>query len=262
MPDLKIALFGGIYNNYLALQALQEDVRRRGIREVYFLGDTGGFGPFPDRSVELLRASSIHAMGGNYDVSIGAAGEDCGCGYTDPRDNHFAQLSYTYTLANTSAENRAFLAGLPTQRRLEFGGKRLLLVHGSPRRLNEFLWESTTPTAFLARMCEDYQADLICCTHTGIHWQRRLQDGRGVVNVGAIGRPANDGNLHVWYAVLSAENGTIQVEFVPLPYDHERLAREMEEEQLPAEFVETVRTGWWTTCLEIMPPKERSRGRW
>ena len=35
---------------------------------------------------------------------------DCQCGYTDPRDNHFAQLSYDYTLAHTSAENRAWPA--------------------------------------------------------------------------------------------------------------------------------------------------------
>ena len=26
-------------------------------------------------------------------------------------------------------------------------------------------------------------------------------------------------------------------------------------------FIETLRTGWWTTCLEVVPPRERSRGR-
>jgi len=31
---------------------------------------------------------------------------------------------------------------------------------------------------------------------------------------------------------------------------------------LPEPFVETVETGWWTTCLEIVPPPERSRGRY
>jgi len=44
-------------------------------------------------------------------------------------------------------------------------------------------------------------------------------------------------------------------------YDFEGLAREMEEEALPPEFVETIRTGWWTTCLEILPAKERARGK-
>jgi hypothetical protein len=35
----------------------------------------------------------------------------------------------------------------------------------------------------------------------------------------------------------------------------------MQEEGLPEEFTETIQTGWWTTCLEILPGKERRRGR-
>ena len=49
--------------------------------------------------------------------------------------------------------------------------------------------------------------------------------------------------------------------FHPLEYDHEQLAAEMKQEGLPEEFTATVLTGWWTTCLEIMPAKERQRGR-
>ena len=51
-----------------------------------------------------------------------------------------------------------------------------------------------------------------------------------------------------------------EVELVELPYEHEQLAAEMREEGLPEEFVETILTGWWTTCLEIMPAKELARG--
>jgi len=88
-----------------------------------------------------------------------------------------------------------------------------------------------------------------------------VEPGRGVVNVGALGRPANDGRPNVWFAILDASAGEPAVEFVPVPYDHERLAREMREEKLPEEFVETILTGYWTTCLEILPAKERAQGR-
>jgi len=54
--------------------------------------------------------------------------------------------------------------------------------------------------------------------------------------------------------------GRLRVEFVPVHYDHERLAAEMRAEKLPEEFVQTVLTGWWTTCLEILPARERRRG--
>ena len=30
---------------------------------------------------------------------------------------------------------------------------------------------------------------------------------------------------------------------------------------LPEAFVETIETGWWTTCLEVVPAPERARGR-
>ena len=49
---------------------------------------------------------------------------------------------------------------------------------------------------------------------------------------------------------------------MPVAYDHERLAREMEAEKLPAEFVETIRTGYWTSCLEVLPAKERAMGKY
>jgi hypothetical protein len=35
----------------------------------------------------------------------------------------------------------------------------------------------------------------------------------------------------------------------------------MRAERLPKEFVATVQSGWWTTCLEILPAKERRAGR-
>jgi hypothetical protein len=97
-------------------------------------------------------------------------------------------------------------------------------------------------------------------THTGIPWKRRLPDGRFVINVGAIGRPANDGQTHVWYAVLDLSGEAPDAAFIPLRYDHERLADEMRAERIVEPFVKTVETGWWTTCLEILPARERARG--
>ncbi len=258
---MKLAAFGGVYSNHLALEAVLDDIARSGADLAWCLGDLGGFGPSPDRAAERLRASGIPMLRGNYDDSIGHARADCACGYTDPRDNFFAQRSYDYTLARTGIEHGAWMRGLPDHARLEVGGRRVLLCHGSPRRVNEFLWESTCSDAFLEWLCEAHRADLILCTHSGIHWHRALPSGRHVVNVGAIGRPANDGRTEVWYAALELD-GNVKVDFRPVAYDHEALAREMEAEGLPPEFIETIRTGWWTTCLENLPAKERRRGRY
>jgi predicted phosphodiesterase len=258
----RVAVFGGIYNNSLALESALSDVRRRGADAVYCLGDLGAFGPHPDRVFPLLRDNGVLCIQGNYDDSVGRGLADCQCGYTDPRDNHFAALSYRYTFEHTSPADRAWLAALPPQRRIDLGGYRVLMCHGSPRKVNEFLWESTTPTHFLEGLADEYAADVILATHTGIKWHRRLSGDRHFVNAGVLGRPENDGRTNVWYTLLEARADGLRVEFVPVEYDHEQLARGMRAERLPEEFVETVLTGWWTTCLEVLPAKERRRGRY
>lgn len=264
---MRLAFFGGIYNNYLALEAAIHDAQQQGAEAMYCLGDLGAFGPYPNRVFPLLQEAGVVCIQGNYDDSIGHELNDCQCGYTDPRDNYFAQISYEYTLQNTSPEYRAWMRTFPKELRLEVDGLRLLLCHGSPRKTNEFLWESTTSTAFLNRLADDFQADLILGTHTGIHWERHLNKGRRFVNVGVLGRPENDGQTHVWYTILKTggdalANQGVEIEFRPIGYDYKRLAREMRAEKLPEEFIETILTGWWSTCLEVLPAKERRRGKY
>ena len=257
-PYSRIAVFGGIYNNHFGLAALLEDATRRGAEALYCLGDLGGFGPNPEKVRPLLAQGGVLAIQGNYEESLASGREDCNCGYTDPRDNHFAEISYRYTERNCSPELKAWMGTLPRRRRVRVGDRELLLIHGSPRRINEFLFQSTSPVPFLEVLLDQNGCDGILCTHTGLQWHRHLPSGRDVVNVGVIGRPANDGNTHVWYSMLD-ETG---VELVPLVYDYESLAAEMRRESLPEEFVETVTTGWWTTCLEILPARERAVSRY
>jgi predicted phosphodiesterase len=276
----RLAAFGGVYSNHLALEAAIADAESRGADAMICLGDLGAFGPHPDKVFPVLEAHGIPVVKGNYDDSIARGLDDCQCGYTDPRDNYFAQLSYRYTFDRTSPQNRAWMGELPDALRFRLGDLEVLACHGSPRRTNEFLWESTTPTHFLDKLTRDSGSDVILGTHTGIHWAREWDacaptkgypigasgapgaSRRAFVNVGALGRPANDGRQEVWYALLEAEGCELSVQFVPVAYDHEALASEMRSEELPEEFVETILTGWWTTCLEILPGKERAAGRW
>jgi hypothetical protein len=262
-PFVRLAVCGGVYSNHRALAALLEDAARRRVEAVYCLGDLGGFGPHPERVWPLLEQGAVRAIQGNYEAALAADAPDCNCGYTDPRDNHFAALSYAYTARHCSPAFKRWMGLLPARRRVRVGASELLLVHGSPRRINEFLFESTSPDAFLERLLDRERSAGLLCTHTGLHWHRRLPSARHVVNVGALGRPANDGRTEVSYTILDAGGRDgLTVEHVPLRYDHASLAREMRAEDLPAPFVETILSGWWTTCLEILPAKERGRSRY
>jgi diadenosine tetraphosphatase ApaH/serine/threonine PP2A family protein phosphatase len=272
-PFQRVAVFGGVYSNRLALAAVLADAARRGAEAVYCLGDLGGFGPEPEKVWPLLLAGGVRSIQGNYEQSLAAGREDCNCGYADPRDNHFAAISYAYTAHHCSPAFKRWMGSLPARRRVLVGGRELLLVHGSPRRVNEFLFHSTSPDAFLEVLLDQHRCDALLCTHTGLHWHRRLPSGRDAVNVGVIGRPPNDGRPEVRYALLEARSahsgeavasdagGGIGVELVPVSYDHQAMAAEVRRATLPEEFAETLLSGWWTTCLEVLPARERAASR-
>jgi hypothetical protein len=99
---MRLAFIGGIYSNYWALKATLDDISRRGADATYFLGDLGAFGPHPNRVPELLIERNIPGIQGNYEESLSTRANDCHCGYTDPRDNHYAQISYDYTFFATT----------------------------------------------------------------------------------------------------------------------------------------------------------------
>ena len=258
----RIAVFGGVYANPRALDAVLADARARGCEELFCLGDLGGFGADCDGVWPRLLQSGVRCIAGNYDVAIGRGDEDCGCGYADERDNHFAQVMYDYTRAHTSDDFAGWMRELPGELRVELGGCDVQMVHGSPLAINDFLWESLGDDELALRLaaCNGGAPGVLLCTHTGIPWQREV-DGTLVVNVGAVGRPANDGRRAVWYAVLDLADGRARAALVPVTYDWRAHAAEMRAAGLPEPFAETIETGWWTTCLEIVPPLERSRGR-
>jgi predicted phosphodiesterase len=255
----RIAVCGGVYSNPYALRAFAADARARGAQRLWCLGDLGGYGAEPEEIWGLLREFGIECIAGNYEVAIGRGDPDCGCGYRDPIDNQYAQLMYDYTRAHTSQAYASWMRTLPTERRERIDGVDVHLVHGSPLQLNDFWWESLTDAEHEDRIRAS-GASVICCTHSGIGWIRRI-GGTLVVNAGVLGRPANDGRREVWYAILDINDTSADAALVPLAYDWQAHAASMRRAGLPEAFTETIETGWWTTCLEIVPPRERSRGR-
>lgn len=257
---MSIAVCGGPYGNPYALQAFVDDARARGAERLFCLGDLGGFGADVDALWPILTDNGIECIAGNYDVAIARGDTGCGCGYRDPKDNEYAQIVYDHTLATTGRDFAAWMGTLPTERRETIDGADVHMVHGSTLALNDFWWESLPEDQHRLR-AEASGADVVLCTHSGLPWQRRIGDTLAV-NVGVLGKPANDGRHEVRYAILDLDGGYATAELIPLAYDWQAQARSMRTAGLPDVFVETIETGWWTTCLEVLPPRERSRGRY
>jgi pyruvate-formate lyase-activating enzyme/diadenosine tetraphosphatase ApaH/serine/threonine PP2A family protein phosphatase len=257
---MRIGVCGGPYANPYALRAFLDDARARSCQRLFCLGDLGGFGAEMDPLWPLLTEGGVECIAGNYDVALSRGDPDCGCGYRDPRDNAYAQLIYDHTRAHTSKAFTAWMGRLPTERRLRLGGCDVHLVHGSPLALNDFWWESLPEHDHHARVAAS-GADVVLCTHSGLHWQRRIGESLAV-NVGVLGKPANDGHHTVRYAILDLADGRAHAELITLDYDWRAQAASMRRAGLPEPFVETIETGWWTTCLEVLPPTERAKGKY
>jgi predicted phosphodiesterase/pyruvate-formate lyase-activating enzyme len=256
----RIAAFGGVYSNPRALEATLADARARGCDRLICLGDLGGFGAEPNAVWRPLLDADVECIAGNYDLAIASGADDCGCGYSDPRDNHYAQVMYDFTRTRTSSAFAEWMGALPGEWREDIEGVDVHAVHGSPLSVNDFFWESLPEAEARTRVAAS-GADVLVCAHTGIPWTREV-DGTLVVNCGTIGRSANDGSPGGWYAVVHCRAGSVRVELVPISYDASAHADEIRSAGLPEAFAVTAETGWWTTCLEIVPPPERSNGKY
>ena len=252
-------MFGGVYANPYALRALLDDARERGCDELYCLGDLGGFGAECDAVWPLLLEHGVTTIAGNYDVAIGRGDDDCGCGYADPRDNAFAQVMYDHTRAHTSAPFAAWMAALPGELRGEIGGVDVHMVHGSPLAINDFLWESLPDDELALRARASGGGAAAVHAHRDPlaavgrrHADRQRRRGRAARQRRPPRRRLRRDR--------SRRRHVERVELVALAYDWRAQAASMRAAALPEPFVETIETGWWTTCLEIVPPRERARG--
>lgn len=238
---MKMAIISDIHGNLCALQAVLKDIKNRGISEVYCAGDLVGYGPRPNEVIELIKSNNIPTVMGNYDDAVGNMRLICGCAYKDEKDLRLGESSIAWTKERTSEDNRNWLRLLPAEIRLSGGGMRLLLVHGSPGALNEYLYENT-PEDYLNRLLTEKDADILICGHTHRPYIKRILKGY-VVNAGSAGKPKH-GNPNATYVLLEAAgNGTLEGEIIQVQYNYEETARDIEESGLPAEFAELIRKG-------------------
>ncbi|MBZ0300528.1 MAG: metallophosphatase family protein, partial [Anaerolineae bacterium] len=222
------------------LEAVLADMDQREMNPRYCLGDLVGYGTFPNEIVALIRARDIPTLMGNYDQGVGHDSADCGCAYRTPEAQALGERSIAWTNAHTDAAHKAYLRQLPLHIPLAVGGLRVLLVHGSPRRVNEYLYEDRPASSF-ERLLDQAEADVLICGHTHLPYHKILPSGRHVINAGSVGKP-KDGDPRAGYILLSVTDKTPQVEFVRVPYDVERAAQAIEATDMPDEFAAMLRT--------------------
>jgi predicted phosphodiesterase len=233
--DEPFAVFSDVHGNLPGLEAILADIERRGIARTLSLGDLVGYGPSPNEVAVLVRDSAIPSLMGNYDQGIGFETGDCGCVYKTDEQRAEGAASLAWTQGAVSDEVKAYLRTLEDHFVLKTPAGKILAVHGSPRRINEYLFEDR-PVSAMARMAREYPYPAILFGHTHLPYARRVGETT-FVNVGSGGRP-KDGDWRVCYAVGDPAKlgGEGFVEFVRVPFDYERLLADLAKTSLITSF--------------------------
>jgi diadenosine tetraphosphatase ApaH/serine/threonine PP2A family protein phosphatase len=196
---------------------------------------------WPNEVAATLRDQAIPTIMGNYDLGVGNDSDDRGCAYTSPEAEALGKRSIAWSNAHTSAESKTYLRSLLPQIPLRIGDLRVLLVHGSPRKINEYLY-ADRPNSSLERLLDLAEAEVLICGHTHIPYHRVLPSGRHVVNAGSVGKP-KDRDPRACYILLDAQGTDLQVDFIRVPYDVERAAQAIEASDMPHEYAAMLRVG-------------------
>jgi putative phosphoesterase len=231
----RVAVITDLHGNLPALEAALARIEEIGVDATYCGGDLVGYGPWPNEVCRLVSERGIPTIYGNYDYAIGRDDEDCGCAYRDRHDRELGERSIAWTREHTDSRSKEFMRALPFDWRFELAGKRVRLVHGSPRKVNEYLFEDK-PARTFERIAAGADCDLLVFGHTHEPWLNAY-GGVTFVNCGSVGKP-KDGDPRGAFAVLEEAGGEVAARIERFAYDVDYVAREVAASGLPAEYGE------------------------
>ncbi|WP_460880797.1 metallophosphoesterase family protein [Pontibacter rugosus] len=226
---------------------------------MYCLGDLVGYNIWANEVIDEIRKRNIPTIAGNYDFGIGRTSNECGCAYKTDEEKANGSVSISFTNDIIKPGQRQYLRMLPAHIKVEYqlnnDKLNLLLVHGSPRKINEYLFEDREEKSLL-RIMKDADADILCFGHTHKPYHRVLTSGedgeshfRHAINIGSVGKP-KDGDNRGGYVLLTINDNSsvlhkdsIGVEFIRFRYDYEKAAKAIEESILPNAYAENLRKG-------------------
>ncbi|MGQ9582901.1 MAG: metallophosphoesterase family protein [Thermoplasmatota archaeon] len=222
-----LAVLSDIHSNLPALRAVLAELERFKPELILHAGDLVGYYTFPNEVLELARERGFVSIRGNHDRAVLSG--DVSWFSEDAAE---AALWNRSRLAPASS---SFLRALPDRLRLTIGGRRLLMVHGSPRDDDEYVLPTPPERWPFSRL----DAELLIMGHTHIPWTARC-GGLTVLNPGAVGQP-RDGDPRASFAVV--DSGDLSVRIVRTGYDVRRTASAAREHGLPGRLSQRLYRG-------------------
>lgn len=236
---MKFAVIGDVHSNFPALESVLADIAQKNVDFILCTGDLVGYAPFPNEVIDLIRKTHVLTVQGNYDEAIGHRRLICGCDYKDEKQLEMASLSVRFTNETIRTDNREYLKSLPQELTLKVGELSIRVVHGSPRKNNEYLFEGSLE---VDEVTKELSEDILICGHTHIPYYKVI-NGKHVINTGSVGKPKH-GNSNATYVMVEIIEAEINLTIHEISYDVERTAMAIEDNEiLPNDFAEMLRKG-------------------
>jgi putative phosphoesterase len=238
---MRIAVISDIHANLPALEAVLADIARQQADKIYCLGDLVNFAPWPNEVIELIRENNIPTLCGNHDLAIGLNQTDFAFSFNSPEEREAGLKAIAYTNAVLKDSNRLYLKSLPKFIRFELKLMKvktdILLTHGSPRSVGEYVFEDF-PEETLVRIMDEYVADILVMGHTHCPYHRQLFDKEAgkykqAINAGSVGKP-KDGDTRAAYLIINtAESSGLNVAIKRVEYNIQQVQQAIRNSRIP-----------------------------
>ncbi len=255
----KVLLFGGIYSNLQALEALIAVAKAEGIpaENCICTGDIIGYCAQPEETIQTFKNWKARSIVGNVELQLRDGEDDCGCDFkAGSRCDGFSQQWYPYAQSQLSQDSLHYFKTIPDHIQFTLGAQKFTVVHGSYFNVSEFIFNST-PWSTKAPNFEATDSDVIIAGHCGLPFYQDHKNQHWL-NPGVIGMPANDGNTEVWYAILDDSTESFNFDFRRLTYNFTLTNKLMRNGLLPESYAKTIVSGIWDN-MEILPDTEKQQ---
>ncbi len=187
--EKKIAFISDVHGNIFALKKVLSDIKSRNIEQIYSLGDFSSYGSSTAQIVDMFLENNIVTVLGNNDNML-------------------------ETYLNTERQKN-YIKSLKEIISIEFNGKKILLTHGSPFSIYEYVYKWDDKLQH--KIAKAIDEDIIVFGHTHIAYKKEVL-GKFFLNPGSVGRP-KDGDIRASYAILTIDDDLIDAQFIRLDYD-------------------------------------------
>ncbi len=256
--DGEILLFGGIYSNLSAFEAVLALAQARGIAPSNMIctGDVVAYCAEAEACVTRIRALGCPVLSGNCEVQLAGDADDCGCGYgAGSMCSILSRGWYSHAQKAVTLENKVWMGTLPERIVFTHKNKKYAVVHGGASDIATFVWPVSTDAAIGQEitLLQDQVGPIDCVIagHTGIAMDRTV-DGVRWINSGAVGMPPNDGDPRGAYGILNGD----AITFERFDYNMAASISAMQAAGLTQGYDRALHTGFWPS-EDTLPPEMR-----